>query len=459
MDKVVVAGGGIAGLVSSILLAETVDEVYLIEREDSCGGLLRSFQNEDGVYFDQGTHILSETLIQDLDAILFDQMEEKGWEVFDVLKPGNFFQGKMYDKNQMLYAPYLPEDIYSKGLIELLQTAPFQNPVSNLKEYTEKQYGKTFSEHIYAPLMKKLLGCTLEELHQSAHLVFGYSRLIVANEHASRELKKSEFYESKLSFNSFYEGVSSNKKYYPRDRRGVGKWIEQLEETAVKKGVKILTGVSVAKINASDSKVDGVILNNGLSLACDYLVWTLPPFILLKAAEIEFTSSTPRFRDMTLHHFVFDKPFNSSNHYIYCNDANYASFRVTLYPNITNNTEVTAPFNCTVEVLSDPVEDVQKLNSHIHEELIKMGIVETSAKVICSNVQYIERGFPLVTTELVQHSNNQKEIVRENFKNVSLLGKGSFGSFTMHEVLTELYHEIKSLTAQNIKDDMVKVGS
>ena len=57
MKKFVVVGGGIAGILSAILLAEDNKEVILIEKEKDLGGLFRSSKLEEGVWVDHGTHL------------------------------------------------------------------------------------------------------------------------------------------------------------------------------------------------------------------------------------------------------------------------------------------------------------------------------------------------------------------------------------------------------------------
>ena len=61
MKNCVVIGGGISGLMAAIMAAEHCQSVTLVEAQSECGGLLRSWQNEAGINFDYGTHILSET--------------------------------------------------------------------------------------------------------------------------------------------------------------------------------------------------------------------------------------------------------------------------------------------------------------------------------------------------------------------------------------------------------------
>ncbi|MCM3079663.1 phytoene desaturase family protein [Brevibacillus invocatus] len=443
MKHIVVVGGGIAGIVASLLLAKKGYQVDLVEKEDSCGGLLRSFQTEDGVSFDLGTHILSQTMISELDEILFGDLEETEWEIFDVFKTGNYFRGKLYKQNQMINAADLPADIYLRGLVDLLQTEPFEKPAQNLKSFTEKQYGLTFSQHIFAPLMRKLQGCELEELHQDAHILFGYTRLIVANEHASRELKKSSFYDGKISYTSYNEGVSPSKKYYPKERQGIGKWVDHLVDKAIDAGVAIRTGRYVTQVGLDNGKVTSIRLDTGETIGCSYVIWTLPSIGLLNAASIQVHSKPPVFRQMSLHHYVFDRPFLTDNHYVYCNDDQLKSFRVTLYPNIIN--VETASYNCTVEVLSEWNGNIEDLNEIIKRELITMGIVEDEASALYQFGHEVKNGFPIFTNEFVETQRDQREIVQKSFNNVSMIGKGAGVAFFMNEVLIQVYREVEHI--------------
>lgn len=445
MGKYVIVGGGLAGLLASIMLATKNHEVVLIEKEPVCGGLLKSTAHENGVRFDMGTHIPTESGIRELDQILFEGMTDTDkWESFDILKPANFFQGKLYEFNQLIYAPNLPESVYYRGLTELLHTEPFEVPVDNLKTYTEMNYGKTFSESIFAPIMKKLMGCDMEELHYDAHLLFGYARIIVAGGHASRELKKSPFYNAKISYDTFFEGVSPVKKYYSRDKNGVGTWVEQLVNQAINCGVKILNGKMVQRINLDNKVVTNVELNDEQVIQCDRLIWTISPYVLLKSAGKTYSGELPKFRTMTLHHYVFDRPFQTRNYFVYCNDASYTSFRITLYPNITES-EVRPPYNCTVEVLSDPIDNLDELNQLIHSELIDLGIVSSEASIMYAKAEKVNEGFPVYTNSFVHQLKEMRALAIDNFNNVELLGKGNGSVFFMNEVLTEVYHRINQL--------------
>ena len=88
MKNCVVVGGGLCGLFSAIILADKFENVYVIESDQSCGGLLKSVTDDAGVVYDQGTHIPNSTMIDEIDDILFGDEENrsKNWNTLGRLK-------------------------------------------------------------------------------------------------------------------------------------------------------------------------------------------------------------------------------------------------------------------------------------------------------------------------------------------------------------------------------------
>ena len=105
-----IAGGGLSGLFSSILMADRFESVVLVEKSSECGGLLRSEPDDRGVYFDNGTHVPDFTSRPEIDEILFgtpDQIEQD-WTVFKLLRSGHFFGGRWSDQGNSIDARALP---------------------------------------------------------------------------------------------------------------------------------------------------------------------------------------------------------------------------------------------------------------------------------------------------------------------------------------------------------------
>ena len=103
--RAIVVGGGIAGILSAILLKRKYDEVDLIELDGRLGGLLKSFTNERGQSFDQGSHFLRRTGISGLDKMLYDTpgkvLDEKKWLTLHNLKGGGFYRHHQSQQKQI----------------------------------------------------------------------------------------------------------------------------------------------------------------------------------------------------------------------------------------------------------------------------------------------------------------------------------------------------------------------
>lgn len=437
-NSVIVVGGGIAGILASILLADRYEQVYLLERDKYFGGLLRSSKTKSGVYFDKGTHILSETGIAELDHILFGELDEEEWHYYDVLKVGNFFCGQMYKNNQYIFAPFLPKEIHERGLQELKSTDSTVE-ANNLKDFSEKFYGKTYTKYIFEPVMRKVTSCDLSELHPDALKIFGYNRLIVGPPEVSNQLKKNKKLETKISYNSYYDAVSPFKKYYPKHGFGTGKWVDHLIKKAQDKGAILLPSVEVQEIKYENKKVQTVQLRNGHLLQTDLLVWTLPVNFLFKLTGLQQEFRKPKTKKLVLFHIVFDKPFMDKNYYCYCNEEGFSTFRITLYSNFIPECNLS---KCTVEAFVEDVNNEEILRSQIINEIKMMGIIDERAKVIELEMEPISSGFPIYTTDFVKLNQDAFEQAGELFENVLLLGKGSGKVFFMNEVLSDVYHKI-----------------
>ena len=72
--NIVIVGSGITGMIASILMRKKNPNcaIYLIEKENQVGGLLKSYKYNNGLIFDHGMHNFNETGIVELDSILWN---------------------------------------------------------------------------------------------------------------------------------------------------------------------------------------------------------------------------------------------------------------------------------------------------------------------------------------------------------------------------------------------------
>jgi len=451
MKTAVVVGGGIAGVVAAMVLRQKY-KVVLIERSSECGGLLRSVSYGNQYYFDMGTHVLSDTGVPELDRMLYGWLPENLWNRIDVLKTGNYFARQLFPHNQYVNAASLPSPLYQQGFFDLLNTEPDQeSQAANCMEYCIARFGRTFAEAIYRPVIRKLSGNEPENLHPYVVSLYNLQRLIVANRHVSSELKKSDFYDAKLSYFSYSEGVSSAKKYYPNNGKGIGQWMNGLERRLEAEGVNIRTGSQIKRIIHQEGLVNALELSTGEILTCDKMVWTIPASFLASLAELGLSFRKPQLRSMSLHHFVFDEPFQVDNHYLYCWEETFNTFRITLYPNmIAESGASPAHHQCTVEVFSDG-SDLQVLRGQAEAELRAMGVVPASATVSLSESQQVLEGFPLMTHDFVNDTAEANSRIGQAFHNVLLLGKAAGGAFFMNDVMVHAYRESMKFAEEEVE--------
>jgi len=452
----IIVGGGICGIFSSIVLADRFENVYLVESQECCGGLLRSIQDENGVIYDQGTHIPSSTLVTEIDDILFGSEQEKyeDWHVLGKLKTGNFFSGEWDFNTQIVDTRKLAVRDYEKGIVELLTLTQKSN-ASFILPYLKETIGPTFTDKIAIPLLKKLYGgkTNLNELiTRSSINYFGLSRVIGLSADVTKKLKEMPVFDEKLGFHNAQEyqdkmaenNVQECAYYYPKGDKGVQLWIEKLIHKAKKKGVTFLTNESISKITHSNNHITSVTLKNANKvLECDLLYWGAAPVMAMHAAELKVDSARPNLRTANIFHFTFDKPIlNTSSHYLWNWDVTHKSFRVTLYPNLKNDDACSHTHSLTIEALTGP-DDSDIVNAEMMlDELKSMRLISEDSRVVSSLRQTLHNTFPVPTQEFNLTCENNFNFLNNSFDNIMISGRFSGKLWLQSDILKSAYDSI-----------------
>ncbi len=436
-NKIVVVGAGIAGILSALMLKNDDNEVVIIERDKELGGLLKS-QNlyKDSIYFDYGTHLLSETNVPELDEILYGGLDA---HIFRYIHSGTFYN-VLFSENSLLSDESLSDEDKKKCLDDLLLIQP-KLAYLNLEDQFENTFGKSYSEILLKPVINKLFHTDANQLQPDSHLLFALRRIAISTDAHSKELKKEPRFDAVIGFHSRTEGITSTRVLYPK-KGGVVNWITSLENKLKAKGVEILTNCGIHSVEPKNNRIDKLITTHG-ELSLDQLFWTIPTFQLIHLLGINIERKAPPKRlTSALYHFVIDEKYLSDLAYIQCYDPNFKTFRVTLYNNFSPREDGLYLITCEV-LLEGPEEFSEQLEERIFDEIIGMKLIPQDSKKMFSHHNLYPNGFPVPTTEFFQAIEDQNNLVKDQYYNLRLFGKSNGKSFFMDDVLRDIYYELK----------------
>ncbi|MEZ4752921.1 MAG: FAD-dependent oxidoreductase [Bdellovibrionota bacterium] len=445
MKSAVVVGGGVVGIVSAILLKERYDSVYLIEKASELGGLYRSIHTENGNVFDQGYHTPGDTGIKELDKLIYGDLNPKDWNTYHYLKGGNFYKGYLNKTSTGIDTKLLGDELYEQGLKQLLNSPASKNHYDSADEQLRYEFGDIFTDEIFTPLAKKWTGCELSELAQNAHRVFGMGLLCLDRE-KTNELKKGESpAKFRIGHHHYEDKFSELKFYYPKSG-GAEQWLFHLLGKLEASGVTILTEQMVTSINHQEKHISSVTLESGQKVETDILVWTVPLFLCIKAAELKppFKGSPPERLNVAIFHFAFDKPINIDNHYITCSEPSINIQQITCYPNLANNREDPKP-RLSATILSKSAVDFELLKPIVLEELKTIGVIPADANLIDYHTQTLPGAYPIPTHQFVEDSKLQYDFVTENLSNIICTGKAVGTAFVSFSLVADAYKKISQI--------------
>ena len=449
----VVVGGGLTGIIGSILLADKFESVYIIEKDPFCGGLLKSIEDNLGINYDLGTHIPCETLIPEIDQILFGSSKNfnKEWTSLGNLRQGNFFAEKWNLETCCIDARNLNKNTYNKGIIELLSRTKKSNK-KNIKSFLNETIGPTFSNNIILPVIKKLYDTDPKTLTcDSSVNYFGLGRLIALTPEITNKLKELEVFDNKLSYHTRHQRQKSSDKhfncFYPKKSVGIQSWINYLLKKAIKKDVKVINKEFVEKIFHNSRQIKSIKLGNcQKKINCDFLLWTAPTSLIFKAANLPLNKNNTniKFRTSNIFHFSYDLPLlNRKSFFLWNWDVNCKGFRITLYPNMQRKIRPSLN-NVTVEVLSKKKDSIYLSLEEIDEELKKINLVSKKAKILSKTKQIVHNTFPVPTFEFQKKIINDRDKIYKTFKNIYLSGRFAGKNWFQNDVIKETYFEIKN---------------
>lgn len=279
--KAICIGAGFGGIASALRLKSLGYDVCLIDKLAAIGGRAQVFQ-KNGFLFDAGPTVLTA-------PFLFE-------ELFS-----------LFHKDLKNYVEILPLDIWYRYLFEDGQTLDYGSDLSHtlsqirrLSPQDEKGYQELliFSEKIFKVGFEKLstqpfhhfwtLLKTLPELVRlkSYQTVYQLVSSFIKNENLRRAFTISPLLVGGNPFEttSIYALIHSLERKWGVHfaKGGTGSLVKALGKLMEEEKVKVLLNTSVKEIVTKNSKVQGVLTNDGVSIPADLVVVNGDPAFIYK---------------------------------------------------------------------------------------------------------------------------------------------------------------------------------
>ena len=442
--KTVVVGSGVAGLLSAMIAARNGESAVIIDKSNEPGGLLKSIRGPGDHWFDLGTHLLEETGNHEIDHILWGDLHASDYHILGSARGGNYL-GKLNTKSAFPDMRFLPDPIYCRGMVEMIQANPEKKSPENLFDQLTGLYGPTLCEHALFPVLHKFLGADLRQLAPDSHNLFGLRRIIALSSEATNRLKALPELDAKIAWHDDRTFQRPTKSFYPATG-GAGQWVNRLVAELKRLNVEILTGKQITSIDSTSGRVTAVELDDGLQIGCRNLIWAAPVAFLLRAMKqsAPLRSGPPTMLSTTLFHYDLDRRYIPDLHYVYFFDPSVQSFRATLYDNFRpGTTEGHHPI--TVEVIRQSGSGQTCSKEQVFEELKTTGLIPPKSSYHGVMEQDLPAGFPLPTCDIVESGRRQTEQIDNQFENITLVSRSSGGSFFMSDVIADTWEKVTRL--------------
>lgn len=258
MSVALCVGGGIVGVYAALRMRQVLPKhrIMVVEQDEALGGMLRSDLGDDGLMYDRGTHILSETGIAAIDAILFSELSDNDWHWMAGARRdlcGLLFNNRVEEGSPFLRASSV------ESAHERSSALGADAKVTTLQEYLAARHGNELTECLFREPIGNLYRHGLEELDPFVARQLPLSR-IVRDDMADWSKRSAdaayrdwiacpEQTELPLNFGSPLRSL------YPR-RMGVGQLFDVLVRRLKDADIEIRTSTTIVNL---DRGVDGTV--------------------------------------------------------------------------------------------------------------------------------------------------------------------------------------------------------
>ena len=438
---VVIVGGGVTGLVTAHLLAESGAKVVVIEKFERVGGLARSY-NYDGFVFDCGPHRFhteNANIKAYLDRVL------KGDATMFPRKSEVYFEGKYYrwplhPKNLV----QLPIPLAAKSAVDLAINGFKTYTGDTFEDYVLKQYGPTLYENFFKGYSIKFLGIHPKETHPDWAKV-GLNRAIIDDKLQMQNL-------AQLAKSTLLQYNKAEIDFmYPKG--GLQVTWDRVNALIQARGGRVITGTD-ARIEGSNGRIDAVYAGEE-RFEPSVVVWTAPITLACKQLGQE-VPDLPYLSTLFYNVMVRgDVPRDYQWCYYGADDLVFSRISTPRY-----FSEDTCPpgttglcIEVTCRVGDERWKHAERLSDWVVDDLVKVGLVRSRRDVLDMHVERVPETYP------IYHRTYPKELEKARkalgqFSNLQLAGRtGMFWYNNMDHSMENAMQLSKQLLRASGRED------
>lgn len=429
MERVIIVGGGIAGLSLAYELLKHNKKVTIVESCSKVGGLCKSINFND-CRLDIGDHKVH---LKDTDV------DKK---IREIVSPDKLTKitrrGKLYLNGRYVDWPFTFSSLFQiptayglKIILDQFTKRQIDNP-DNYHDELLSLYGPTLYYSFFHPLTKKFTKTDPKKLHYE----WAFSSIRAATKIEDKSFLKSyryltegtekeakqEFGIIRFLFQSLIKNLEKEPFYYFRN--GFGTLTEAYTEKIISLGGEIMTNSHITAFNLENNKIKQCMIN-GQRYEMDKVVWTANPFDLCRLLKIEAPSLN--YLNSKFIYFLL-RNCNKNHQTGYYADPDISFSRAAILSNhsktVIHNKDVSDVLcleytyrseegmqNNPAFAITRAIEDIKKVN-----------LINDSSSIVDTYEINVPYTYPLLTTDFKEEY-NKLESQLSCFDNITIFGR------------------------------------